>query len=87
MLTSWGGLAARGFERQSENLEPITSGAALSRGLGRSYGDSSLPASDRDGVAGTVLADRILSFDDSSGVIRAEAGLSLSDLNRILLLR
>ena len=55
----------------------------LCRGLGRSYGDSSLPPPGGE-VAGTRLADRILSFDPDSGVLRAEAGLSLRALNRVL---
>jgi hypothetical protein len=57
-LTSWGGVTVPGTERLSEDLEHITAGASLSRGLGRSYGDSSLPASSGLAVAGTVLADR-----------------------------
>lgn len=67
----------------SEDLERITLGAALSRGLGRSYGDSSLPASPDAPVASSVLADRILGFDPATGVLRAEAGLSLFALNRL----
>jgi decaprenylphospho-beta-D-ribofuranose 2-oxidase len=86
-VTSWGGLRVPGSERRSENLARITRGAPLSRGLGRSYGDSSLPATPGGAVVGTVLADRILAFDDTTGVLRAEAGLSLGELNRILLPR
>jgi FAD/FMN-containing dehydrogenase len=55
--------------------------------LGRSYGDSSLPAHALDKVVGTRLADRILSFDQQSGVLRAEAGLSLAELNRLFMPR
>src|ERR1700730_16260536 len=87
ILTSWGGVTVLGSERRSENLERITRGAVLSRGLGRSYGDSSLPASGCVDVVGTVLADRILSFDDRTGVMRAEAGLSLREMNRLFLPR
>ncbi len=35
----------------------------------------------------TVLADRLLSFDAASGVLRAEAGLSLDDIYRLFLPR
>jgi FAD/FMN-containing dehydrogenase len=84
VVTSWGRLAVRGSERRSENLPAITTGAALSRGLGRSYGDSSLPAAGR-AVVGTVLADRILGWDAATGLLRAEAGLSLGELNRLFL--
>ena len=80
-------MPAPGYEGLSINLEVLTRGAVLSRGLGRSYGDSSLPARPDDKVAGTRLADRILSFDPTTGVIRAEAGLSLAELNRVLLPR
>lgn len=59
----------------------------LSRGLGRSYGDSALPPPGELEVATTVLADRILGFDAETGVLRAEAGLSLFALNGIMLPR
>lgn len=55
----------------------------LAIGLGRSYGDSGLntgrPVIDMTGL------DRVISFDPETGVIEAEAGLSLSDLIRIAL--
>jgi FAD/FMN-containing dehydrogenase len=87
MLEGWGRVAAPGRELLGPNLELLTEGAALSRGLGRSYGDSSLPARPGDRVAGTRLADRILSFDAQTGVLRAEAGLALAELNRIFIPR
>jgi decaprenylphospho-beta-D-ribofuranose 2-oxidase len=82
-LSGWGRIPVPGSERLSEDLERITEGAVLSRGLGRSYGDSSLPSGGHLAVAGTVLADRILSFDPTTGTLRAEAGFSLLELNRI----
>lgn len=83
-LAGWGRLPEPGTEVLDEDLERLTEGAALSRGLGRSYGDSSLPASAADKVANTRLANRILSFDPSTGVMRAEAGLSLANLIRLM---
>ena len=47
MLSGWGGQAVVGEEHLGESLEPLTRGATLTRGLGRSYGDSSLPADPR----------------------------------------
>jgi FAD/FMN-containing dehydrogenase len=38
-------------------------------------------------VAGCLRADRVLSFDEATGRIRAESGLTLLDLNRIFLPR
>lgn len=87
MLTGWGRLPAPGTEVLGENLDAITRGAVLSRGLGRSYGDSSLPASATDRVAGTRLANRILAFDSATGILRAEAGLSLFEINRVFMPR
>jgi decaprenylphospho-beta-D-ribofuranose 2-oxidase len=90
-LSGWGRLSVPGREVRSEDLERITAGAVLTRGLGRSYGDSSLPPpspspGDRE-VAATPLADRILAFDEETGRLRGEAGLSLLELNRLLLPR
>ena len=72
---------------RSENLARITEGRPLSRGLGRSYGDSSLPASPDHEIVSTVLADRMLSFDEATGVLRAAAGLSLRHIYRSFLPR
>jgi decaprenylphospho-beta-D-ribofuranose 2-oxidase len=87
-LAGWGRFpVVSGGEVVSEDLEATTRGAALSRGLGRSYGDASLPAASGDKVAASRRADRLLAFDPETGVLRAEAGLSLRELNRIFLPR
>src|SRR5580765_4146686 len=86
-LSGWGGLSVPGIERRSEDLEAITRDVALTRGLARSYGDSSLPPPTHPVAAGTPLADRLLAFDEASGVLRAEAGYSLRDLTRRFLPR
>lgn len=75
------------WERLSEDLAAITTDVPLSRGLGRSYGDSSLPGPGDLTVAGSVRADRILAFDPQTAVLRAEAGLSLQEMVRLLLSR
>lgn len=64
-----------------------TEQATLSRGLGRSYGDASLPADIESPVASSLSANRLLTFDASTGVVRAQAGMTLLDLNRLLLPR
>jgi FAD/FMN-containing dehydrogenase len=87
MLSGWGRVGVPGREVRSEDLRAITRSAVLTRGLGRSYGDSSLPPPGESWVAATPLADRILGFDAAPGVLRAESGLSLGTLNRLLLPR
>ena len=84
-LHGWGRLALPGREICAEDLTRLTEGAALARGLARSYGDSSLPATEQDRLVSTRLADRILAFDRESGRLRAEAGLTLFELNRLFL--
>lgn len=86
-LSGWGRTFVPGREIRSEDLPAITRDATLSRGLGRSYGDASLPAEGVRQVVGTSLADRILAFDEETGVLRVEAGLCLSEMNRIFLPR
>lgn len=86
-IMGWGRVGAQGRESFGEDLAKITSGANLSRGLGRSYGDSSLPASVDDRVANTTLGNRVLMFDEARGILRAEAGASLVELNKLLMPR
>jgi FAD/FMN-containing dehydrogenase len=83
-LCGWGRYpVVDGAQIVTEDLEAASREATLSRGLGRSYGDASLPAPGGRRVLATELADRILSFDETTGVLRAEAGFSLAELNRI----
>ena len=74
-------------ELLSEDLGRISRSVALTRGLGRSYGDSSLPPTHRPVVAASRLADRVLSFDSTTGIVRAEAGLTLVKMNQLFLSR
>lgn len=86
-IMGWGRIGVEGRETLGEDLEKITRGANLTRGLGRSYGDSSLPASVSDRVANTTLGNRVLAFDESRGILRAEAGASLVELNKLMMPR
>jgi FAD/FMN-containing dehydrogenase len=84
-LAGWGRLpVVEGTERLSPALDAASEGVTLARGLGRSYGDASLPAAPGDRVLGTRFADRILGFDAEHGVLRAEAGLCVQQLNRLM---
>ena len=87
-LTGWGRVPrVDAREIRSEQLASITEHVPLTRGLGRAYGDASLPARGDAVVAGSALADRVLSFDESSGLLHAEAGFSLDHLYRVFLPR
>lgn len=73
--------------QRSEALEHDSQSARLSRGLGRAYGDAALPFDADDRVLATPGANRVLRFDEASGLLRAEAGLSLGELYRMFLPR
>jgi len=61
-------------------LSPEDPGLAV--GLGRSYGDSNLNPGGR--ILDMTGLDRLISFDPISGVVRGEAGISLSQVLRAL---
>jgi FAD/FMN-containing dehydrogenase len=83
-LRGWGGVPTlAGREIVAEDLSRAAGEATLLRGLGRSYGDASLPASPAQPVASTRRADRLVRFEAATGVLRAEAGFSLVELNRL----
>ncbi len=86
-LSGWGRVSVPGTERRSEDLDALTRDAVLTRGLARSYGDSSLPPPSHPSVAATPLADRLLAFDPDTGLLRAEAGYSLQSLYLLFLPR
>jgi FAD/FMN-containing dehydrogenase len=88
LLSGWGRMpVVAGEEIRSEDLRRITEDVPLTRGLGRAYGDAALPAAPDTRVAGSRLADRILSFDRETGVLHAEAGLALSQIYDVFLPR
>ncbi len=66
-----------------EILKPAAPGFLLPYGLGRSYGDSCLNAG-RELIDCRRL-DRILGFDESTGMLRCESGISLSDIVDVFL--
>lgn len=84
-IAGWGRIFLPGRCIDSCDLEKDSKDAVLMRGLGRSYGDSAIPPPDHDVVVGTPMADKIRFFDRSTGLLRAEAGLSLFELNRLFL--
>ncbi|MEM7260355.1 MAG: FAD-binding oxidoreductase [Planctomycetota bacterium] len=80
-LAGWGRCPVqRGHEYWLDSGDPTPSEVTLWRGLGRSYGDASLPAGAGGSVANGRRADRILDFDPECGRVRIEAGCSLRRL-------
>jgi len=54
-------------------------GSRVSRGLGRAYGDAALP--DEGGFAVSALGlARMISFDETTGLLVAESGVSLAEI-------
>ena len=61
----------------------ISETPVIARGLGRSYGDSSLG----DRMVDLTRLDALLGFDESTGLLTCEAGVSLSTIISVLLPR
>jgi decaprenylphospho-beta-D-ribofuranose 2-oxidase len=80
-LSGWGRfpvVSAEGSAPRSV-AEALDLSPALPRGLGRSYGDASLPAAGH-AFADTRFLDRFMRLDPATGVLEAEAGVSLQDI-------
>lgn len=75
-------------EKRSEVAATLASSMQSSyipRGLGRSYGDAAL--NENAGVIWQVLLNRFLAFDNSSGVLECESGVSLAEIIQYFLPR
>jgi len=57
--------------------EAINSGTMVARGLGRSYGDASL---NEHLVCESVLLNKYINFDENTGILRCEAGVSIEHI-------
>lgn len=67
-------------ETTAEVTRALSKAGTIARGLGRSYGDQALNEHRR--VITTTRLDRYLSFDEGTGLLRCEAGVSLEQLIR-----
>jgi len=63
--------------------DAMVSGLVIPRGLGRSYGDSSLGKS----MVSMLRLQHMLSFDDERGLLHCQAGLSLGDILEVFVPR
>ncbi len=82
VLSSWGNYPAASTQEIKEytwrtNDLPSKS-RLLPRGLGRSYGDSCL--NDQGTLLVTTKLNHLLSFDEATGRLRAEAGISFAEI-------
>lgn len=65
--------------------EYLKEGAMVGRGLGRSYGDAAI---NKGGfVAESIHMNRFLAFDESTGILRCEAGVTYENLLDTFVLR
>ncbi len=65
-------------ETPAELISALDRRGTIARGLGRSYGDPALNAGGQ--VLGMERVDRYLAFDDDTGVLTCEAGVSLEQI-------
>jgi FAD/FMN-containing dehydrogenase len=63
-------------ETPAEVAQKLDRASAIARGLGRSYGDAAL--NEHAQVLGMAHVDRYLAFDEQTGTLTCEAGVSLS---------
>ena len=86
-ISAWGRLSrealpvhAPTFAADGARMLQEASGLVLPHGLGRSYGDVGL---NKGGVIDTTGMDRLIAADWDTGVVMAEAGMSLDALLRV----
>ncbi|MBS1713439.1 MAG: FAD-binding oxidoreductase [Armatimonadetes bacterium] len=84
-LGGWGRFPVTDVEavrpEKARDLSPV-GGQCIPRGLGRAYGDAAVLTGGT--VVMTERLNRFLEFDPQTGVLRAEAGVSLRDVLRYL---
>lgn len=89
VLSGWGHtspsaadvLEGAGLEAARDAMSRTGARGVLARGLGRSYGD----AAQNGGGTVLLIGDRTITVDETSGVVRAGAGVSFDELIRALL--
>jgi len=69
----------------AEIKEYLSKSSVIPRGLGRSYGDASL--NNKGIVAESLLLNKFLAFDENSGIVKCQAGVSYKDLLDTFVLR
>ena len=70
------------YPNNLEQLKKIRQNKLIARGLGRSYGDSSLQ--DKCTVITSKL-NKVLSFDKKKGIIETESGISIKEILHLII--
>lgn len=97
-MTGWRSLTLSGWGHTSEQvvltarperlreLRPLAHEGSqlMAYGLGRSYGDACVPADNSHAIIMQRL-DRLIAFDETTGLLVAEAGVSFNDILRVFL--
>lgn len=80
-VTNWGNYPV--IDATVKRASALNNGCVMGipRGLGRCYGDAALS----EHIIATPSLRRILAFDTTNGIIRAEAGLSINELLPIII--
>ena len=92
-IAGWGNLPVSNAEVKTPDTESslsnqVSSGSEfISRGLGRAYGDPALPSKEGGIVVSGLGLKRFLSFDESTGILVAESGVSLAEIIKVFLPR
>ena len=86
IVSGWGRYPVREAEvicpvATSALMEHIQIGNLIPRGMGRSYGDSSL----NQRMIDSSYLDHFIAFDDQSGVLSCEAGLTLNEILKLII--
>jgi decaprenylphospho-beta-D-ribofuranose 2-oxidase len=91
-LTGWGRYPATDArvyrpEKIAELAAIVTgnSSSLIARGAGRAYGDAAL--NDRNRVVDLQRLNRMISFDESRGTLRCEAGVTIAEIIQVFLAR
>ena len=93
IIAGWGNLPISNAEVKTPTTESglsaeVSSGVNfISRGLGRAYADPALPSKEGGVVISGLGLKRFLSFDESTGILVAESGVSLAEIIKIFLPR
>ena len=85
-LTSWGQcpcIDAAILHPDKDEVTGLKTAGSIPRGLGRSYGDSALAQT----VVTSMRMNRFVSFDEDSGLLTCDAGVSLDSLLKVFVPR